>query len=327
MARPTKAGLDYFPLDTDIDQDDKIALIESDFGVEGFGIVIKLLMKIYSEGYFYEWGEMEQKLFSRRVNVNNNLLSDVVNACIRWGVFNKHLFEEFHILTSPGIQKRYLEATTRRKDVEIIEEFILLSESEISKYSNIVIVNINKDNVNINSNSSELMDEETPQSKVKESKGKETKAEESNEKEKNSGRGDELSPMNSFADFQTLWMFPNEFQKEDLLLIIEEHGDDLVSAAIKIAGTKDVPKRNAISFIEAVLKEWENANVKDIEQAREYQRNRNKVRNKGQFNNNQPRKQESLPDWESSTQDDEIIEDESMSERLARIREMRGSND
>jgi len=29
MARPTKTGLDYFPLDVDMDNDDKIALIEA----------------------------------------------------------------------------------------------------------------------------------------------------------------------------------------------------------------------------------------------------------------------------------------------------------
>ena len=29
MARPIKEGLEYFPLDCDIDQDDKIALIEA----------------------------------------------------------------------------------------------------------------------------------------------------------------------------------------------------------------------------------------------------------------------------------------------------------
>ena len=29
MARPQKNGLDYFPLDVDMDQDDKIALIEA----------------------------------------------------------------------------------------------------------------------------------------------------------------------------------------------------------------------------------------------------------------------------------------------------------
>ncbi|WP_368644678.1 Lin1244/Lin1753 domain-containing protein [Alkalibacterium putridalgicola] len=44
MARPLQTGLTYFPLDVSIDQDDKIALIESDFGLEGFAVTIKLMM-------------------------------------------------------------------------------------------------------------------------------------------------------------------------------------------------------------------------------------------------------------------------------------------
>ena len=34
MARPLKEGLDYFPLDVDVDQDDKVAIIEGMHGVE-----------------------------------------------------------------------------------------------------------------------------------------------------------------------------------------------------------------------------------------------------------------------------------------------------
>lgn len=45
MARPQKQGLDYFPIDTNMDQDDKIALIESKHSVTGFGVLIKLLNK------------------------------------------------------------------------------------------------------------------------------------------------------------------------------------------------------------------------------------------------------------------------------------------
>ncbi len=45
MPRPQKAGLDYFPLDTDMEKDDKIALIETKYGIVGFGIVIKLFKK------------------------------------------------------------------------------------------------------------------------------------------------------------------------------------------------------------------------------------------------------------------------------------------
>ena len=50
MARPQKIGLDYFPLDTDIDQDDKVAIIEAQHGMLGFSVVIKLLMKIIMTG-------------------------------------------------------------------------------------------------------------------------------------------------------------------------------------------------------------------------------------------------------------------------------------
>lgn len=179
MARPTASGIDYFPLDTDIDQDDKIALVEADFGMEGFGIVIKLLMKIYSEGYFYSWEEKEQKLFARRINVDINYLSDIVNACIRWDFFEKDLFVKYCILTSKGIQKRYFEATSRRKGVEVVEDYLLLTKKEIIKYPNLVYVDNEHSssvvNVDINPVSTDQMYTLTPQSKVKETKVKETK--------------------------------------------------------------------------------------------------------------------------------------------------------
>ena len=64
MARPKKDGLEYFPLDTDMDQDDKVRLIEAEHGILGFGILVKLFMN-HKEGYYYEWGEMQQLLFAQ----------------------------------------------------------------------------------------------------------------------------------------------------------------------------------------------------------------------------------------------------------------------
>lgn len=67
MPRPQKAGLDYFPLDTDMEQDDKIALIEAKYGIVDFGVVIKLFKKIYhSDGYYCNWNEEIQLLFSKK---------------------------------------------------------------------------------------------------------------------------------------------------------------------------------------------------------------------------------------------------------------------
>ena len=59
MARPQKTGLDYFPLDVELD--DKFEIIKSEFGVEGFGIIIKLFMKIYGQhGYYMVFAERDR---------------------------------------------------------------------------------------------------------------------------------------------------------------------------------------------------------------------------------------------------------------------------
>lgn len=168
MARPIKEGLEYFPLDCDIDQDDKIALIEAQHGIVGFGIVIKLLMKIYKNGYFYEWTEKEQLLFSKRVNVDINEVNVIINDLIKWDFFNKELFESEEILTSKGIQKRYLAAAGRRQKVKILEKYLLLDEDTINVYKNLVIVNNNP-------SSEEVNDDIGTQSKVKKSKVKKRK--------------------------------------------------------------------------------------------------------------------------------------------------------
>ncbi len=197
MARPQKDGLDYFPLDVDIDQDDKVQLIEAQFGVIGFGILIKIFMKIYKEGCFYEWTEKEQLLFSRRINVDINQVNDVINECLKWGLFDQKLYKKYSILTSKGIQRRYMEAVRRRKQVHIIKEYFLLDQS---KYSNIIFVNINPINDDNNVISEDVNVSNNPQSKVKESKVKESKV-----KNNTRAREEKNQPQKiKFADFVSL---------------------------------------------------------------------------------------------------------------------------
>ena len=165
MARPQKVGLDYFPLDVNIDQDDKVALIEAQHGILGFGIIIKLLMKIYSEGYFYNWTEKEQILFSRRVNVDINTINAIIEDCSKWGIFSSELLKKYEILTSKGIQVRYFEAAKRRQRVEVIKEYLLLGKSYLKDFDKVVIVDINRVNVSINSQSSEVTETSIPKEK------------------------------------------------------------------------------------------------------------------------------------------------------------------
>ena len=160
MARPTKTGLDYFQMD--VDTDDKFELIEAKHELIGFAIVVKLYQRIYKSGYFIDWNEEMLLIFKKSINVDINTINVVINDCLKYGIFDKILYEKYSILTSSGIQKRFIAACDRRKSLELIKEYI--------------IVDINSINVTITWVNAYI----STQSKVKESKEKEREREEEN---------------------------------------------------------------------------------------------------------------------------------------------------
>lgn len=168
MARPLKDGVDYFPLDTVLDT--KFELIEAEYGLTGFAVVVKLLQKIYREhGYYCEWTDEVALLFSKQVNEGCNVVSEIVSASVRRGIFDKDLFDKYHILTSNGIQKRYFEAVSRRTQINIIDEYLLVSDTQIGE-------NVNKTQVIAYKNPENVCN--NPQSKGKKSKLNKIKEEE-----------------------------------------------------------------------------------------------------------------------------------------------------
>lgn len=160
LARPSKAGLDYFELDCHMEP--KVKLIQAEFGLKGFAIVVKLYQKIYGGfGYYCEWDEDSLLLFMSDNGVSScdekNLINEVVLACIRRNIFSEDLFKKYGVLTSAGVQKRYLNAVSRREKVELKKEYLLVSvgESEDNVIINSVNVDRNPKNVNRNTQSRE----------------------------------------------------------------------------------------------------------------------------------------------------------------------------
>ncbi len=182
MARPQKIGLEYFPLDVDAANDPKIRYISGKHKLTGFGIFIHLLMEIYRNGYYADWGEIQRFAFSNTVNVDINTISTVVNDCIYAELFNRSLYEKYNILTSHGIQARYLQACERRKEIYIVKDFFLLDDVWKKISPKIIFQDVPQNlkcrikgcsavvNVDNNTAQSELTPAKTPQSKVKESK-------------------------------------------------------------------------------------------------------------------------------------------------------------
>lgn len=155
MARPSKVGLDYFELDCQLEE--KVRLIQAEFGLKGFAIVVKLLQKIYGEfGYYCEWNKDSLLLFMSENGVSSrsekNLIKEVIAACIRRDIFSEELFEQYSVLTSVGVQKRYLNATSRREKVEMKKEYLLLSVGKISDNVTITSIYDNRNQENVDSN-------------------------------------------------------------------------------------------------------------------------------------------------------------------------------
>ena len=161
-------GINYFPLNVHLD--DKFELIEAEFGLKGFAIVVKLFQKIYGQqGYYCEWTEDVALLFGKNVGLGGDAVSEIVRAAIKRGIFDSELYDKYQILTSRGIQERYFEAVSRRKEVEVRKEYLLIKVDQI--YKNVRILN---ENVNISSKNVNISE----QKKVEESKVKEKRVEE-----------------------------------------------------------------------------------------------------------------------------------------------------
>ena len=149
MGRPVKKGLDYFPLDVALDT--KLNLIKAEFGLLGFGIVIRLFQYIYGEnGYYMEWSQDVALMFASKESVGVNAVSEVVNACLKRGIFDQSKFKEFGILTSKGIQERYLEATDRRIGEKICNKYAVLNVPKKAVNDGINGINVDINRVNVN---------------------------------------------------------------------------------------------------------------------------------------------------------------------------------
>lgn len=129
MVRPPKAGLEYYPMDVDFIDDSKVIFIEGKCGIEGVEVLRRILDEIYRNGYYTSYDEITSVTLAVRLRCNNNLLSEVVNAALMVGFFSKEQLERNQVLTSRGIQERYIKATERRKGA-VIDDIYSLQRSK-----------------------------------------------------------------------------------------------------------------------------------------------------------------------------------------------------
>ena len=171
MARPIKEGLDYFPLNVVLNS--KFEIIEARFGIKGFAVIVKLFQHIYgTKGYYCEWDEDVLFVFAKRIGVGANSVSEILNTAIKKGIFDGEMYKKYSILTSKGIQQRYVEA--KRGGYErICPKYLLISVPKTEENGLETGVNATKTDVNVTAST------QRKENKIKENKIKPNQTKES----------------------------------------------------------------------------------------------------------------------------------------------------
>lgn len=290
MARPAKEGLDYFPLDVGIFEDEKIEAIAGEFGIKGELAVIKLLCAIYKKGYFILWDDLSQATLLKRLpGVSKEMLNQIVNRLVLWGFFDKELFDSVKVLTSENIQATFFEATKRRKT------------PKPTKY----IVNVNN-----NSQSETVNADINAQSKVKESKVNKSKVNKKETESSINSSSPETSVEKAF--------FEEPLGEEKLTELIRYYsqnvspatpvnitdlqydladfdGDlELLKEAVNICARNN---ERRYSYFAGILKNWRANGVKTYADYLNNERERADKKTQNKQYQNKPVRQEKVPEW------------------------------
>lgn len=181
MARPTKTGLDYYPMDVGFLRDKKVRLLRSEFGASSVLFVLYVLGKVYEgDGYFLRWDKDELLLAADELREQPTYISEVLQGCLTRSLFDERVFQTFGVLTSAGIQRRYLRGCEKRDVITVFSEYWLLnacskSDVPVGIRAKLALVSVTGGNNDVNSPENSDNSPGNPQSKVKESKVKESR--------------------------------------------------------------------------------------------------------------------------------------------------------
>lgn len=269
MARPRKDGLDYFPLDVNFLSDLKIKKIIRAHGAQAVAVVISVLTTIYRDnGYFATYDEDLIFIIADELKLEDSYVKDVIEKLIEVDFLNKEQKEKNNILTSIGIQERYLKVCERRVKTTLNATYNLLNNSsnelpqtESTPESGFCIQKPRSTGVN---------DSESTQSKVKERKGKESKEKNSKEQESKNKINKNITSSSGQSDIQELieiyqenFGVSNSIVELELQEKLDIYGKEMMLESFKSSIGKDKP----FAYMRGIWNKWKKYGITTLEQA------------------------------------------------------------
>ena len=133
MARISKPGLDYLPLDVNFLQDRKVRRISCRHHAAGIAALTSLLCLIYKEkGYYVLWNKDTLFDIAQEACCEEEEMQAIIDDCLSVGLFDTYIYKEYGVLTSQAIQEQYhkIIIDSRRKYKLPLENFWMIKEEK-----------------------------------------------------------------------------------------------------------------------------------------------------------------------------------------------------
>ena len=132
--RRPKIGLDFAGWEVGVlDNDGKIDRLIEAQGIAAFTVYFYLCQHAYAtHGYYLDWSYSQCATTARKLGkgASAEFVRNVVSMCFECCLFDKRLFQQYGILTSRGIQRRYWSAIQERISKYEPKQFWLLKPEE-----------------------------------------------------------------------------------------------------------------------------------------------------------------------------------------------------
>lgn len=173
-------GIVYFPIKSTFFEGSILEALEAKYGIKGPYLVVKLLCKIYKEGYYIQWDEEQCEIFAYKLGreYTKEEVIGIVSSLLEKGFFDKQSYKKHQILTSTDIQRVWIEATSRRKR-DLAQLPYLLPEAKCKQNNDVNTESANNPPIQMQLEMENA--DISKQSKVEESKAEENKRKEGEE--------------------------------------------------------------------------------------------------------------------------------------------------
>ena len=211
--RLPKIGADYFSKDIDFYEDDKVRLLRAEFGAKGMYLLDYLLCDIYKQyGYYAIWDKRKCFLVSDGAGCGctPEFVAEFVAGCIRCSFFNKRVFDMFGVLTSAGIQRRFMRVLKNRDNFYVISEYFLLDVDDKRDVPEGILNKLIFKNISPSEN-----EEKSSGNKEKHSENTQSIVPDSNLPKSKKGRSPASPSFDSIIDSYT--------DNEELRFVLKEH--------------------------------------------------------------------------------------------------------